>query len=170
MPKPVSAPTREMHQHEGEPAPQCFPDIACACATVRRAARVVTQLYGEELHTSGLEATQFSLLSVLNSQSACSQAALGRVLALDKTTLSRNLRLLNRKGWIEPAPAPNPRARGFRLTPAGRELVTAAQPAWKRAQERLRSAMTAREWDAMWKAFRVVTKAAHNAQTSGESR
>lgn len=145
------------------PAPAAF-DFPCACATARRAARAVTQLYDMHLRASDIEGTQFALLSVLGSIGPCSQAAIGHRFALDKTTLSRNLKLLKRKGWIETAAATDGRERRYVLTTTGQKHLAAAKPAWRRAQERLRASMTTKEWDAMWKAFHIVTEAAHSAR------
>ena len=139
-----------------------LPDIECACASVRRAARLVTQIYDGEFR-GHLEASQFALLSALKRQSDCNQSMLAKALGMDKTTLSRNLRLLATKGWIERQTATDQRERGFRLTPAGRRLVKTARPAWRRAQARLRSAMTGEQWDQMRQVFGVFTNASHQA-------
>src|SRR5437764_14499680 len=80
--------------------PEALPDFPCVCATARRAARALTQMYDAHLQPAGIEGTQFALLSVIASIGPCSQAAIGHRFALDKTTLSRNLKLLRKKGWI----------------------------------------------------------------------
>ena len=153
-----------MRRSTNLPARDALFDLPCACATVRRAARAVTQLYDGHLRASDIEGTQFALLSVLNSQGPCSQAAISERFALDKTTLSRNLKLLKNKGWIEAAETADGRERRYVLTAAGERRLAAARPAWRRAQEHLRSSMTEKEWDAMWKAFRTLTTAAHTAR------
>jgi DNA-binding MarR family transcriptional regulator len=145
---------------------EILPDIGCACASVRRAARLVTQLYDEEFR-GHLEASQFALLSAIEHQSDCNQSILANALGMDKTTLSRNLRLLATKGWIERQTATDQRERGFRLTPAGRRLLKTARPGWRRAQARLRSAMTDEQWEQMRQAFRNLTNAAHQSLSKG---
>jgi DNA-binding MarR family transcriptional regulator len=141
---------------------EILPDIDCACATVRRAARLVTQLYDDEFREH-LEAAQFALLSAIERQPTCNQSMLANALGLDKTTLSRNLSVLARRGWIERQAGTDQRERGIRLTPAGRGVLKAARPAWKRAQARLRSAMTGEQWNQMWQVFRVFTNASNRA-------
>jgi DNA-binding MarR family transcriptional regulator len=148
---------------KGAKAREKLPDIVCACATLRRAARLVTQLYDEELRPH-LPTSQFALLSAIASRPGCSQATLARTLAFDKTTLSRNLALLKRNGWVEHAAADDQRERGFRPTAAGEELLTAARPGWRRAQNRLRSKMTAAQWRDMWRVLHDVTDSAHQAR------
>ena len=132
--------------------------LPCACAAARRASRLITQIYEEELREH-LAPPQFGLLSLLHALPGCSQVTMARRLALDKTTLSRNLKLLEKNGWIEHTESDDRRERGYRLTTAGAKIRTAAKPGWQRAQNRLRSAMTASQWDAMWKTFGNITDA-----------
>ena len=140
-----------------------LPDLGCACANIRRAARLVTQLYSHEMG-SNLEPAQFSLLSALEYRPGASQAPLGHALGLDKTTMSRNLRLLRRNLWIEPAPTDDQRTRGFRLTPAGKKILATAKPGWVRAQTKLRAALKPGEWETMLSAIGRVAGAALAAQ------
>lgn len=135
-----------------------LPDIRCACASLRRAARLVTQLYDEEFRP-GLQVSQFALLSAIERWPGCNQSTLSRMLAFDKTTLSRNLRLLQKQGWIDRASAGDRRERGFRLTKLGRRTRNTAKPDWERAQKRLRSSMTVAQWEAMWRVLRDLTDA-----------
>jgi DNA-binding MarR family transcriptional regulator len=144
-------------------------DLPCACAAARRVARALTQMYDGWLRSSEIEGPQFALLTMLDRQGSCTQTAMGRLFALDKTTLSRNLKLLKREGWIDVAPGEDARERRVSLTPIGRRHVAAARPAWRNAQKQLRSSMGAREWKAMWRVFRTITHAAQRA-TDQQSR
>jgi len=139
------------------------PEFVCACAAVRHAARLITQLYEDELRDH-LAVPQFGLLSVIEQRPGCNQATLARTLDFDKTTLSRNLKLMKRKGWIGHAVSNDQRERGYHLTAAGQKLLRAARPGWKRAQARLRSAMSREQWETMWGTFGTMTKAAHDAR------
>jgi DNA-binding MarR family transcriptional regulator len=134
-------------------------NLNCACASVRRTARLVTQLYSCEMG-SGVEPAQYSLLTILNHLPGTKQASLGRALGMDKTTLSRNLRLMQKSAWIEPFLADDHRERGYRLTRAGKRALTAAKPGWERAQRQLRAALKPGEWDTMFKFFSQVAAAA----------
>jgi DNA-binding MarR family transcriptional regulator len=151
-------------------APPHAPDLSCACAATRRAARAVTQLYDSYLRASDIEGTQYGLLSVLGSIGPCSQAAIAHRFALDKTTLSRNLKLLRRKGWIETVPTDDGRERRYVLSKSGEKRLAVAKPTWRRVQQRLRDSMTASEWDAVWKALHVLTTAAQVALRGTEPK
>jgi DNA-binding MarR family transcriptional regulator len=140
-----------------------LPEIPCVCASVRRAARLVTQLYDEEFRP-GLQASQFALLSAIEAWPSCNQSTLASMLAVDKTTLSRNLGLLQKQGWIDRASVGDSLDRRIRLTKLGQRTLNQAKPDWERAQKRLRSSMTVAQWEAMWKALRDLTEATRQAR------
>jgi len=135
-----------------------LPEIECACANARRAARLVTQLYSHEMG-GNIEPTQFAVLTALKHGPGCRQTMLGEMLGIDKTSLSRNLRLMAKNGWIELSESSDGRERGYRLTAAGSKLLAATRPGWKRAQRKLREAITPAEWDTMHKVFDRVALA-----------
>jgi DNA-binding MarR family transcriptional regulator len=142
-------------------------EFACACAALRQASRLVTQIYEEELREH-LAVPQFTLLSVLHALPGCNQATLACQFDFDKTTLSRNLKLLEKNGWIEHTTSDDQRERGYRLTRAGSKLLAAAKPGWKRAQSRLRAAMTGSEWRDMWQTLGNLTEAARSVRITAQ--
>lgn len=124
----------------------------------------MTQLYSREMGHA-LEPSQFSMLSVLSRRPGATQASLGRALGMDKTTMSRNLRVMQKNAWIEPVLSDDLRERGFRLTAAGKKLLSGATPGWQRAQNKLRAALGGGDWDVMLQVFDRVATA---AVSSGE--
>jgi DNA-binding MarR family transcriptional regulator len=146
------------------PPEPALTDLSCACATARQVARVLTQLYDSRLRSSGLEAPQFALMMTLDKQGPCSQIELGRRYALDKTTVSRNLKLLESNGWIEVTVGKDRRQRLFTLTAVGRERLTEATHKWHAAQSQLKSRMTNEQWETMFRTFREVTREAQALQ------
>lgn len=120
--------------------------LPCLCANFRRAARALTQLYDEALRPAGLRATQFTLLQALDLAGEVSQGELGRLLVMDSTTLTRTLRLLSSRGWIEAHPGQDRRERRLRLSASGRRKLARATPRWRRVQARLRSRTGERRW------------------------
>src|SRR5215472_11307924 len=73
--------------------------LPCACANLRRAARIVSQRYDRKMRATGLKGTQFTLLQALTIAGEISQGKLGDILGLDSTTLTRTLALLRKKRW-----------------------------------------------------------------------
>ena len=78
--------------------------------------------------------------------------------------MSRNLKVLFDRGLIAIAVAEDRRERRYVVTPAGQQRLASARPRWRQAQDQLRASMTPDQWDAMWKAFAVVTAAATTAR------
>lgn len=114
---------------------------ACLCFRARRTSRALTRLYDEALRPLGVQATQLTVLSAIANMERSGGASMRRVaevLAMDLTTLSRNLRPLRRDGLVLLERAPHDRrVRLTRLTPEGRELLERALPAWRAAQDRV---------------------------------
>lgn len=123
--------------------------LPCACAAVRRAARVVTRLYDEALAESGLEAAQFGLLMVVQTLGTASHRDVADGLDLDGTTLTRNFSVLRRRGLISAAPGADRRQRRYAVTPAGRRAITRARPLWQRAQATLHASVGAAAWTSL---------------------
>lgn len=142
------------------PSDPSIPPLPCACANLRRTARAVTRMYNGELRSAGLELTQFTLLMALNISGEITQGNLGKLLALDSTSLTRMLRLLTKGGWIGVKAGDDRRQKFLRLTPSGREKLMQAQPHWERAQRRLRKALGEPGWTRMGGLLADVTRAA----------
>jgi len=118
----------------------------CLCLHIQRAARAVGRRYDDVLRPMQLTNGQFSLLVSLNRAEPPSIGSVAALLAMDRTTLTANLKPLERRGLVKVAvDAADRRSRLMSLTPAGRALLAAAIPLWKRAQttnERLVSPST----------------------------
>lgn len=126
-----------------------LPILPCACAQLRRAARAVTRMYSRELRASGLEFTQFTLLMALDLTGEITQKGLGRVLAMDSTTLTRTLASLVERGWVKANEGEDRREKRLVLTSVGRRKLEQARPLWERAQGKLREALGEKEWALM---------------------
>jgi DNA-binding MarR family transcriptional regulator len=107
----------------------------CVCFNLRKAARAVTQVYDEILRPTGLRATQHSLLQVLQIAGTMSVSQLAELAVMDRTTLARNLDLLQRERLVRIQPgAEDARVREVTLTPAAKKKLAAALPYWEKAQ------------------------------------
>src|SRR3974390_1620669 len=113
----------------------------CACFNVRKAARAITKLYEEVLRPSGLRATQFSLLMATRVMGPVTVVKLSQVTVMDRTTLTRNLQVLEKRGLIAINPGEDRREREVTLTASGMEVLVQAIPLWETAQERVRQGL-----------------------------
>lgn len=119
----------------------------CACLNLRQAARAVTQLYDDMLRPTGLRATQFSLLTVIRLTGGASIGTLADTAVMDRTTLTRNLKLLEEKKLVRSEGSDDARVRLVTLTPAGEAKLAAAQPYWEEAQRRMTKSVGRSELD-----------------------
>ena len=124
--------------------------------------RVVTQLYDDCLRPSGLRVTQFSILAAIARLGESSLKQLEDELAIDQTTLTRSLSLLERDGVIERASHPDGRIKAMRLTAKGRRALEAARPLWAQAQAKVLRELGATAWA---DAQRRLTRLHHVAVT-----
>ncbi|MFZ4406431.1 MAG: MarR family winged helix-turn-helix transcriptional regulator [Paracraurococcus sp.] len=129
------------------PAEPRQPDL-CNCLAIRKAARHVTGFYDARLAPSGLTTPQFSILARLRHRGPSHLNALAADLVMDRTTLGRNLRPLERDGLLAIAEDPRDRRRqALTLTAAGEARLAFARPLWRAAQD---------EFDARFGAARSI--------------
>jgi len=120
-----------------------LPELACLCASLRRAARSVTSLYERELRMS---VPQFTLLYLLDGE-PLNQAQVAELLAIDRTTLTRTMAMLERRGLIRGASGADKRERQWSITPAGRKTLKLARPRWEKVQRRFRERLGEQRWE-----------------------
>ena len=119
----------------------------CVCSTLRMVSRAVTQLYDDILRPSGIRVTQFSILAAIARLGESSLKQLEDELAIDQTTLTRSLSLLDRDRMIERVAHPDGRIKAMRLTRKGRRVLDVARPLWARAQEKVLRELGTTVWD-----------------------
>lgn len=132
--------------------------LPCMCASFRRAARALTQVYDEALRPQGLRVTQFTILQALSLTGEILQGDLGDLLALDSTTLTRTLRLMRARGWIEEQPGKDRRERWLQLSVAGRRQFKRASVPWQELQTRLRSRASSARWNEWLRAATEISR------------
>ena len=107
---------------------------SCVGMRVRKAARVVANHYDKHLKPVGLKGTQFTLLNTIFLNPAANIGQLADILGLDRTTLNRNLKPLERQGLIRSGSGKDPRTRTLKLTNEGTTILQNALPYWLEAQ------------------------------------
>lgn len=108
----------------------------CACLHTRMTARAITRAYDEALRPSGLKITQFTLLAMIADGAPTSITDLADSMAIERTTLVRNLQLLRKEGLVTPEAGPNRRLKPL-LTEKGWAVFQEALPLWKSVQDTL---------------------------------
>ncbi|HEX2180331.1 MAG TPA: MarR family winged helix-turn-helix transcriptional regulator [Actinomycetota bacterium] len=109
---------------------------SCVCFNLRKATRLVTQLYDGVLRPSGLRTTQFTVLVAVSLSDSVPMSTLADLLGMDRTTLTRNLKSLRELGLVASAAGDDRRSRLISLTESGRTALESALPLWREAQRR----------------------------------
>jgi len=132
----------------------------CTLFAVRSVSRAVTQLYEEALAPAGLKATQLSVLVATAARGGWTMSDLADALNLDRTTLTRNTRPLERKGLIRVGPGRDRRSRSVELTERGHAVLRRAYPLWRRTQRRVVASLGKRRWESLIGGLSHLLKAA----------
>ncbi len=132
----------------------------CTCFNLRKAARAITQAYDSALQPSGIRATQFTLLAVIKAVGPLALSHLAKTLVMDRTTLTRNLRPLEKQDLIRVEPGEDRRVRIVVLTDKGARALTRALPLWRRAQGRIVDDLGRESWAGLLGNLRATVSAA----------
>ncbi len=121
----------------------------CLCTSLRQAAHAATELYDRALAPSGLKITMFRVLRRLALAGEPTISELAHILGLDRSSLGRNLKVLERGGFVRLTEGEDERSKLVRLTPKGRAALDKALPLWGLAQAALRTTL-GRDGDAVY--------------------
>jgi DNA-binding MarR family transcriptional regulator len=108
----------------------------CIAMRVRLLNRIITKIYDDCLRRHGLRATQMNILVAVSLMRTASPSELERRLCLDKSTVSRNVDRIQRRGWVEFVPGKDKRSHHLQVTALGAKLLAKAGPTWQQAQEK----------------------------------
>ncbi|NDJ24200.1 MarR family transcriptional regulator [Nostoc sp. B(2019)] len=121
----------------------------CTCFNLRKASRVITHLFDEVLQPSGLLVNQFTLMVAISLVGSVTITHLAQELVIDRTTLTRNLKPLERQGFIQIQPGQDQRMRVVSLTPQGHTALAKALPLWELAQTRIVQQLGQERWNTL---------------------
>jgi DNA-binding MarR family transcriptional regulator len=121
--------------------------FVCACATLRRAARVLTRMYEECLAAVDLSSTQMTVLMTLGRRGPLALSQLADLLAMDRTSLYRALRPLEKRGLVRIRATADRRSKEALLTVDGERHLVRAKPHWRRAQTKFLEKYGEHEWE-----------------------
>lgn len=120
---------------------------SCTCSELRRAARAVTLLYDNAFRSSGLLSTQLGVLHVIYKSDSIRISHLAKELGMDRTTLTRNLSVLDRQGFIKISSGKDNRTRIVTITNKGRTTIAKAIPLWNDVQNKVKEQMGETLWN-----------------------
>src|SRR3989454_3198902 len=121
----------------------------CVCFNLRWVTRKVTQFYDSEMRRHGIRPTQGSILSSLQAKESWNMAELSDWLGMDRTTLVRNLRPLQRDGLVEISGGGRGNRVEMAITAKGRKQIEKLTPAWKSAQRAAVKTLGEKRWSAI---------------------
>ena len=139
---------------------------SCAAFNFRRTARAVTRLYDLGLQASGLRATQFAILTAVAKIQPVSISRIGELLVLDQTTLTRNLRLLQKQGLLDISPRSIRRQRFLTLTDKSAKALEIAVPLWRKVQADFLAGLPGESWTALRDELRRLASSALALESS----
>ena len=131
----------------------------CVCFNLRRVARVVTQSFDAEMRRHGIRSTQGSVLVALHGAGTSSMAELSEILGMERTTLLRNLRPLQRDGLVTVEGGGHGGRVVLSLTAKGRKQIEKLAPAWESAQRSAVEVLGAKRWSTLLAELDTVTSA-----------
>ncbi|HEM46813.1 MAG TPA: MarR family transcriptional regulator [Alphaproteobacteria bacterium] len=132
----------------------------CTSFNLRKAARAVTQFYDDALRGTGLKSTQFSLLAAAAQAGSMPISRLAAEMAMDRTTLTRNLKPLVAGGLLAIEAGQDRRVRRVAVTPEGEAALARAMPAWRRAQTRMIDRLGDETWGDFLRQLQAARRAA----------
>jgi MarR family transcriptional regulator, organic hydroperoxide resistance regulator len=107
----------------------------CLCAVIRKTGRVLTRKYDDYLKASGVKVTQFSMLANIARNPGITVSGLAKMLFMDQTTVTRNLRVLEKSGYIHiGTEAIDYRIKRILVSDIGTAKLDEARPLWEKAQ------------------------------------
>ena len=118
----------------------------CTCGELRKAARAITLLYDNAFKSTGLLSTQFNVLQAICSIDSIRISDLANKLGMDRTTLTRNLSVLERQGFIEISQGKDQRTRIVIATRKGRSAVSKTILLWNEVQRKVKQEMGENSW------------------------
>jgi len=132
-----------------DPAKECVLfEISCVSFNLRKASRIISRIYQKEMHDAPVKGPLFSLLATISRRGSTSITALANGIGLERTTLTRNLRHLEQRGYIQVRSVAANR-KEVSVLPAGEEALRAALALWRIAQDKVVQALGEERWNRM---------------------
>lgn len=141
--------------------PKAPTPLDCACFNTRKTARVLGQVYDRALAPAGLKNTQFTALAFADAYGGISITELSKAMEIERTTLTRNLKVLERDELVKVGPGADGRSKTVTLTAKGKRLLHATLPLWEQAHARMLREFGASRWKSLQKELEAMRNSLH---------
>ncbi|WP_144162265.1 MarR family winged helix-turn-helix transcriptional regulator [Paraburkholderia sp. BCC1885] len=118
--------------------------LLCYCTSLRNAARRVSAAYDAALAPIGVGAAQFAMIRALDTDEPIALTTLGNLLDLDRSTVGRNVKVLDKMGLVVLGTGMDQRETTVELSTAGRKILKTGAPLWEKAQREFEVKMGAK--------------------------
>ena len=132
---------------------------SCACGNLRKAARAVSRRYDDALKPAGIGIGQYSMLVAIALYGSATISQLAQELVMDRTTLTRDLKLLQRDGLAQIVVGTDQRTRVVSLTAAGSAVLLRALPLWQEVQQQVMAQLGVVRWQTLHSNLGTVVSA-----------
>jgi DNA-binding MarR family transcriptional regulator len=142
-----------------ENGPVKTPLSPCLCAIVRKAGRILTRQYEECLKPSGLKVSQFIMMKNIAKNPRVSVSELAKLLVMDQSTVTRNLRVLKKLGYVHMEPeVTDQRIKRIRVTDIGISKMNEATPLWETVQMEMERVLGRKHIEALLVSLRKISE------------
>lgn len=125
------------------------PTLACVSYNLRKASRIVSKLYTREMRPAPVRGPQFSLMVMISRRQNPTISDLARDIGADRTTMTRNLEQLQKRGFIEITQGKNLRTKAVRIAPKGQAALERSIAYWQKAQNKVLKTLGQERWTRM---------------------
>lgn len=125
------------------------PTLACVSYNLRKASRIVSKLYTREMRPAPVRGPQFSLMMMISRRQNPTISELARDIGADRTTMTRNLEQLQKRGFIEITQGKNLRTKAVRIAPEGQAALERSITYWQKAQNKVLKTLGQDRWTRM---------------------
>jgi len=142
------------------------PNSVCVSYNLRKASRIVSKLYTREMRSAPVRGPQFSLMMMIARRQSPTISELARDTGADRTTMTRNLDQLEKKGLIRVTQGKNMRTKAVELAPKGKVALERSISYWQKAQAKVLKALGEERWNRMLNDLAVLSALAMQSNNS----
>ena len=103
--------------------------------------RILTQVFDDALRGVGIGSTQLTMLALVASLEGLRAVEIGQMLEMEKSTVSRCLAVLRKRGWVHTVERKGGGGKGIGVTDQGNKVLKRAGPVWRKAEMRARDVL-----------------------------